>query len=108
MTPATPSNVIGDAGPTGIPGEAAAAFHNMLDVHGMCILNTFWDAGPTYFGAQGQATRPDYIAVPQGRRAHIIPCRVWWRAAKALQLINDHLPRDHAPLIAAANITIPS
>eukprot|EP00959_Pyramimonas_sp_CCMP1952_P250186 5229521-Pyramimonas_sp.AAC.1 len=75
----------------------------MLDVHGMCILNTFWNAWPTYFGAQGQATRPDYIAVPQGLCPYITSCRVWWRAAKALQLINDNVPRDHVPLIAAAN-----
>eukprot|EP00959_Pyramimonas_sp_CCMP1952_P368033 7709535-Pyramimonas_sp.AAC.1 len=66
LLPAAPSNVIGDAGSTGLPGEAAVAFHNMLDVHGMCIQNTFWNAGPTYFGTQGQATRPYFIAVPQG------------------------------------------
>eukprot|EP00959_Pyramimonas_sp_CCMP1952_P314935 6592057-Pyramimonas_sp.AAC.1 len=77
----------------------------MLDAHGLCILNTFWHAGPTYFRERGQATRPDYIAATQGLRAHILSCKVWCRAAKAFQMINDSVPRDHEPLVTAADIS---
>eukprot|EP00959_Pyramimonas_sp_CCMP1952_P360253 7543606-Pyramimonas_sp.AAC.1 len=45
----------------GRPGEAAASCYNMLDVYAFCLPNAFWLTGPTYSGAAGQATRPDYL-----------------------------------------------
>eukprot|EP00959_Pyramimonas_sp_CCMP1952_P126025 2635253-Pyramimonas_sp.AAC.1 len=62
----------------------------MVDVHGMCILHTFLQAGSAYFGAQGQATRPDYIAIPQGLRVH------------------TRVPRDHVPPVSIADIIMPN
>eukprot|EP00959_Pyramimonas_sp_CCMP1952_P011835 249509-Pyramimonas_sp.AAC.1 len=65
LPPAKLSNVIGDPGATAVPGAASAASHDTPDAHGRCILNNAWNEGPTYICAHGQATRPDYIAVPQ-------------------------------------------
>eukprot|EP00959_Pyramimonas_sp_CCMP1952_P379843 7957128-Pyramimonas_sp.AAC.1 len=80
----------------------------MLDAHGLCLASTFWNAGPTYYGAEGQATRPDYLVVPQGLLQNLQTCCSWWKAAKAVQQIKDNVPRDHVPLIASAEIGMPN
>eukprot|EP00959_Pyramimonas_sp_CCMP1952_P019838 419044-Pyramimonas_sp.AAC.1 len=64
----------------------------------------FLEGCPTYYGAEGQATRPDYLVVPQGLLQNLQTCGIWWEAAKAVQQIKDNMPRDHVPLIASAEI----
>eukprot|EP00959_Pyramimonas_sp_CCMP1952_P460082 9479277-Pyramimonas_sp.AAC.1 len=64
--------------------------------------------GPTYFGAAGQATRPDYLVVPQGLVQSPQTCGIWWKAAAAVQQLKDSVPRDQEPLIARADIVMPN
>ena len=74
---------------------------NMLRLHHLSAVNTFFDAGHTFFhNSGGFSSRIDYICCPVELRAAASKCEVWYRAGDALQLINTNSPRDHRPVVA--------
>ena len=74
---------------------------SMLRLHGLSAINTFFNAGHTFFHNSGTfSSRIDYICCPVELRAATSKCEVWYRAGDALQLINTNSPRDHRPVVA--------
>ena len=74
---------------------------SMLRLHSLSAVNTFVDAGHTFFHNSGAfSSRIDYICCPVALRAAASKCEVWYRAGDALQLINTNSPRDHRPVVA--------
>ena len=48
--------------------EAGCRIARMAMNAKLVLENTHWNTGRTYFGNNGAATRPDYIAIPEDMR----------------------------------------
>ena len=66
----------------------------------LCLANTFWKCGHTYWGMSPTArSRIDYIALPVSLLRNISNCSVWHRTGAKLQIISANTPRDHRPVV---------
>lgn len=79
-------------------GFAATRPKQVAELYGLCFVNTFFPAGPTYYGANGRRSRVDYILAPLSILPHMQQCGTLGRAARRLQLIPSFEHRDHIPL----------
>lgn len=72
----------------------------MLAAHRLSFVNSFIDAGPTFFGWQGQrSTRIDYIEVLDQAMPPVRRCQVLRGAGARLQQVRAPHPVDHRPLL---------
>jgi exonuclease III len=74
------------------------ALRELLTKHCFSAINTFHDAGDTYFGQFGNNSRIDYICLPTSMAGRVLRCQVLYAAGKRLQLIPSAGKRDHMPL----------
>ena len=87
-------------------GYAAKLMRAVLRLHGLCLLNTFENSGPTYWGPrQGTNSRIDFVAAPLDFKNCAKQCRVLERSGQRLQLTQctPPMPFDHWPLGAIFN-----
>ena len=74
-------------------------FRDFLHKHYLAATNTFYNAGPTYYGIiAGYTSRVDYIRLPQALLPQISKCCVWHGSGDSLQLVAGPGKRDHRPL----------
>ena len=71
----------------------------LLQKHYLAAVNTYHNAGPTYFGIVADYTsRVDYICVPSSLLSQVQRCCVWHHTGDDLQLVAAPGRRDHRPL----------
>ena len=79
----------------------------LLINHGLCITNSFYNAGNTFYHCGGRySSTVDYQIVPISWNARVRKCEVWKTFGSALQIINTQALRDHMPLALNKDCTI--
>ena len=64
----------------------------------MCLVNTFFSAGPTFFPDKANGTRTEYISVRSNEFNRVKSCGVWMRSGDKLQPFPSKERREHRPL----------
>ena len=72
----------------------------------LSLVNTFWDAGSTYWGPNGDS-RPDYIFTTAACLQNVEKCKVLNDAGTKMQLIKSAKPADHFPLLTRFFVDAP-
>ena len=55
---------------------AGTIFKRFLVDHYLTAVNTHWDGGPTYWSAEGNGKRNDFIVLPVGSLELVLSCSV--------------------------------
>lgn len=102
----TDSSCIGPWNPE-VQNENGHKFHEFLQRHYMSAVNTFHNAGPTYFGiVAGYTSRIDHICLPSCLLGRVQRCCVWHKTGDNLQLVAAPGKRDHRPLQVVVDHTL--
>ena len=88
---------VGECQP-GIQGEAGDRLRAIMKLNKLCAVNTFHNAGMTFWSHHGSRTKIDYKLIPQALLPRVVLCRVDARLARRVQLINAATIIDHLPL----------
>ena len=80
---------------------AATRLRRLLRDLGLCAINTFYDAGPTYWSTRRTGKRIDFIIVPVDWKPDCKACNTLKWTGRQLQLANTMMNWDHWPIAAA-------
>eukprot|EP00929_Paragymnodinium_shiwhaense_P021066 TRINITY_DN13845_c0_g1_i1.p1 TRINITY_DN13845_c0_g1~~TRINITY_DN13845_c0_g1_i1.p1 ORF type:complete len:1628 (-),score=116.54 TRINITY_DN13845_c0_g1_i1:570-5453(-) len=80
--------------------QQGTAFREWLERNHFVAVNSYYEAGKTFFGTQGSATRVDYLITSRSayEAQRIKWCKVLHRAGDRLQLIRSTRRADHHPV----------
>ena len=81
--------------------EAAVHVRHFLRETGLCIVDTCFDSGPTFWPTRSSSgKRLDHIIAPRDMLERFSACRTYSRAGWRMQLANTSRKWDHWPLVA--------
>eukprot|EP00972_Heterocapsa_arctica_P016392 2417616-Heterocapsa_arctica.AAC.1 len=82
----------------GNEGIASARLRRLMEVSGLLAANTFFPAGPTYWGPEGHSSRIDFLLCNKGDLPMIKTLNTMEHTGRRLQLVSCKEKRDHYPL----------
>ena len=81
--------------------EAAVHVRHFIRETGLCIVDTCFDSGPTFWPTRSSSgKRLDHIIAPRDMLERFSACRTYSRAGWHMQLANTSRKWDHWPIVA--------